>query len=315
MRYWVLAAVSALSAFALFAIAGSRVARAGADFVARFSESTPPATRARRLFFFRVLPGVAAFTAAFAIALPIFLWFEEPGTNEPVSVTLAAAGAFGAFLLLRGVVRAAAAWLATLRVTRDWQRRGRSLAGLDVRLRAFAVDEPFPIVAVAGIVRPRLFVAERVLEECPPAEIAAMVSHECAHVSARDNIKRLIVRACPDVFGVPPGLDQAWSAAAEEAADALAAARTASARFDLAQALIRVARLAAPHAPELASAFYLGGSVDTRVRRLVSPVPAAAPSLAPRLLLAAILPVAAAALVLAAPYLHALMEQAVRVLP
>jgi hypothetical protein len=315
VRYWILAGVSAFSAFALFAAVGSLAARAGAGFIARISDGAPAGTRARRLFRLRLLPATAAFIAAFAIALPIFLWFEEPGTGERVSLTLALAGGFGGFLLLRGVSRAAAAWLATIRVVGNWRRRGRPLDGLAVPMPAFAVDEPFPIVAVAGIVRPQLFVAERVLQECTAAEIAAMVSHECAHVSARDNIKRLVIRACPDVFGVPCRLDRAWAAAAEEAADAFAAARAPSARFDLAQALIRVARLAAPHAPELVSAFYLGGSVDTRVRRLVVAEPVAAPAVSPRVLIAAAVPVSAAVLIVAAPYLHALMEQAVRFLP
>ena len=315
MRYWVLASVTAFSAFALFAAAGSLAARAGAAFVARISDGAPAATRARRLFRLRLLPATAAFTAAFAIALPIFLWFEEPGTGERVSLTLALAAGFGAFLVLRGVWRAAAAWLATIRVVCQWRRRGRPLDGLAIPMQGFAVDEPFPIVAVAGIVKPQLFVAERVLEECTAAEIAAMVAHECAHVSAGDNVKRLVIRACPDVFGVPRRLDRAWTAAAEEAADACAAARTPSARFDLAQALIRVARLAAPHAPELASAFYLGGSVDDRVRRLVGAAPAAAPAIAPRLVSAAVAAVSAAGLILAAPYLHAVMEQVIRLLP
>jgi hypothetical protein len=135
-------------------------------------------------------------------------------------------------------------------------------------------------------------------------------------VSARDNLKRLAIRACPDVFGTPRRLESAWSAAAEEAADARAADGSTATRLDLAQALIRVARLAAPRSPQLASAFYLGGSIDTRVRRLVDPSDAvAAPSPWSRPALAGAAALLIAAVVLAAPSLHALMEQAVRFLP
>ena len=64
-------------------------------------------------------------------------------------------------------------------------------------------------------------------------------------------------------------LDRAWSRAAEEAADAVAVAGNPGFALELAQALIRVARLApTPQAPALASAFYLGGSIESRVRRL-----------------------------------------------
>ena len=141
-----------------------------------------------------------------------------------------------------------------------------------------------------------------------------MVAHECAHVSAGDNLRRLLIRACPGVFGVAR-LERAWSAAAEEAADARAAGLDASARLNLAEALIHVARLAVPQAPPLASAFYLGGSIDDRVRRLVDPVADAAASRWSRLVPLAAVALLAAAIVVAAPSVHELMEQAVRLLP
>jgi len=198
----------------------------------------------------------------------------------------------------------------------EWQRRGRRLDGLDTTMPAFAIEETFPLVAVAGILKPTLFVAERVLRECTADEVAAMVSHECAHVSARDNVKRLLIRACPDVFGAPRQLDRAWQAAAEEAADARVAIVNPRARLDLAQALIHVARLAPASAPALASAFYLGGSIEDRVRRLVDP-PAASPAPSPwmRLAVPAVVGCLVLAIVLAAPAVHDVMEEAVRFLP
>ena len=315
MRYWALAAVSALSAFAIFALVGSFLARLGAAVLAPQVRRHAPAARARLLFRLRILPGLFAVTAAFAIALPIFLWFEERGTTEPVSRTLGIVAVTGAGLLLRGLWRATAAWRATNRVLADWRRRGRVLDGLGVPVPAFAIDDPFPVVAVIGILRPRLFVAERVLRECAPGEVAAMVAHECAHVSARDNLKRLAIRACPGVFGVGRRLDSAWSAAAEEAADARAAGLDARARLNLADALIHVARLAVPAAPPLASAFYLGGSIDARVRRLVEPAVEVGTSRWTRLAVSGALALFVVAVVLAAPGLHDLMEHAVRLLP
>src|SRR4030095_10762484 len=156
-------------------------------------------------------------------------------------------------------------------VLADWQRRSRALVGVAAGLPAYAIDDAFPTVAVIGIVRPRLFVAERVMRECSAGEIAAMVSHEYSHVSAHDNLKRLLIRACPDVFGTPRRLDRARAAAAEEAADARAASGHPAARLDLAQALIHVARLAAPRMPALVSAFYLGGRIEDPGRRVVEP--------------------------------------------
>src|SRR5690242_20990294 len=48
---------------------------------------------------------------------------------------------------------------------RSWEARGRRLEGFDTPLPVFAIDEQFPTVAVVGVTRPALFVAERVLVE------------------------------------------------------------------------------------------------------------------------------------------------------
>lgn len=314
MRFWLLAAVSTLSAFAVAAIAGSALARVAGVLLARRIDRTPVLRREQALFGIRVLPIALAGTVAFTIALPIFLWFEDRGTVEPLNRTLAIAACAGAFLLVRGLWRAATAWRATAMFVRVCEDRGRPVAGLTARLPALAIEDAFPTVAVAGVWRPRLIIAERVLREFSAPEIAAMVAHECAHVSAYDNVKRLVMRTCPDLFG-GSRFERAWAVACEEAADARAAALHPSARLDLADALVHVARLAAPSAPHLVSAFYLGGSIENRVRQLIEPAPATVSSGWVRFALPCALAAVAAAVLVAAPSLHALMEQAVQALP
>jgi beta-lactamase regulating signal transducer with metallopeptidase domain len=201
---------------------------------------------------------------------------------------------------------------------RVWLARGRRVDGFDAPMPVFAIEESFPTVAVVGFSHPVLFIAERVLRECTPDEVRAMVLHECAHVTYRDNLKRFLIRACPDVLRRNSALDRAWTSAAEEAADARAAGGDRAFALELAQALIRVARLA-PCATtlEVASAFYLGGSIESRVRRLVEP----ADSLPdPSRALGCVLACTTAGLlggliVLGAPAIHQMMETAVRVLP
>ncbi len=311
MRYWLLAAISALSAFGVFALAGSAAARLASAALRR--DMVVASARARVLFRVRMLPAFAAVTAGFGIAL-VFFRLEDPATTERISVTLLLAALAGGFLLASGIWRAVAAWRSTSAFVREWQRRGRAIERPDAPMPAFAVDEAFPTVAVAGILRPRLFIAECVLRECSTDEVAAMVAHECAHVDARDNVKRLLMRFCPDVFGAA-GLERAWRAAAEEAADARAATLNPSARLDLAQALIHVARLAAPRAPQLASAFYLGGSIDERIRRLVEPPAVTAAPRWMRYAIPAALLVVPSVAAGAAPLVHAVMEAAIRLLP
>jgi hypothetical protein len=316
VTYWSTAAVITLSSFALGATAASALVAAGGPRLARALARYAPASRAGLLFRLRLLPAAVATMSAFGVALPIYLWFEPRDTDETIARTLIAIALIGLSLLARGAWRAAAAWRATHLVRHAWERRGRRLDMPGIRMPVFAIDESFPTVAVIGFSRPALFIAERLLRECSGDEVRAMLSHECAHVSSRDNFKRFVIRACPDFVRRGGALDLAWAAAAEEAADATAAAARPAAALDLAQALIRVARLApSPFPPELASAFYLGGSIESRVRRLVEPSPGVQTARPLGRVIAGSLVLFAALVVLAAPTLHQLMEQAVRFLP
>jgi hypothetical protein len=262
-----------------------------------------------------VLPGAAAAIVGFAIALPTFVAFEPFDTDEPLPRTMIVLASVGAALLARGAWRAYAAWRATERTAADWKHTGRVLTGFDTSVPVYAVDLPYPLVAVAGIMRPTLFVAESVLATCSSAELRAMVAHETAHIRALDNARRFIVRACPDFVGDRSALSAAWRDASEEAADA-DVARTPAQALDLAQALIRVARLAPSCPPALASAFYTGGGIDARIRRLMNPPAEVAVPLLLRgwtLALAAL--VIAWVCVLTAPAIHQAMEAAVRLVP
>ena len=221
-------------------------------------------------------------------------------------------------MLLRGAWRAVAVWRGTGAVAREWQTRGRRVHDIAAPIPVFAIDESFPTVAVLGFSRPVLYIAERVLRECTAEEVRAMVLHECAHVTHRDNFKRFLIRACPDLVRRGSTLDRAWTSAAEQAADARAAAGNPGFALELAQALIRVARLA-PHVStvDVASAFYLGGSIEARVRRLVEPADNLPDPARPFgcVMACSLFVLAAGAVVISAPAIHQLMESAVRVLP
>jgi hypothetical protein len=316
--YWLSAAAITLSCFASVATATSvLIGLAGPAIAGRLARHTP-ASRAALLFRLRVLPAACAAICALGIALPIFLWFEPRVSDERFARTLMAAAVAGGVLLLRAVWRAAASWRATAAVRRDWQARGRRLHTLDAPMPVFAIDESFPTVAVVGFSRPALFIAERVLRECTADQVRAMVLHECAHVIHRDNLKRFLIRACPDVLRRGGALDRAWSAAIEEAADARAIAGNPGFALALAEALVRVARLTpCVNTPQVASAFYVGGSIESRVRRLVDPSDSLPdPSRPLGCVMACTMFCGIAGLILlAAPTIHQVMEAAVRVLP
>jgi hypothetical protein len=317
--YWLGAALITLSSFAVVATATSLIIGLAAPALARRVERFSPASRATLLFRLRVLPAVGATVVALGVALPIFLWFEpRDNGDEAFARTLFVMAAAGVALLLRGAWRALAGWHATGALNREWQARGRRLDDIDAPIPVFAIDEPFPTVAVVGFSRPVLFLAERVLRECTPEEVRAIVLHECAHVTHRDNFKRFLMRACPDLVRRGSTLDRAWTSAAEQAADARAAAGNPGFALELAQALIRVARLA-PHVStiDVASAFYLGGSIEARVRRLVEPADSLPDPTRPFgcVMACSLLALVAGAVVIAAPAIHQFMEAAVRALP
>ena len=316
--YWLSAAAITLACFAIVTAATSALIALAAPALARRAERYSPASRAALLFRVRLLPAACATACAFGIALPVFLCFEPRDSGETFARTLIVVAAAGGAFLARGAWRAAAGHLATARLMREWQARGRRLNALDAPLPAFAIEASFPTVAVVGFSRPALFIAEHVLRECSADEVRAMALHECAHVAHRDNLKRFLIWACPDVLRRGGALDRAWSSAAEEAADARAAAGNPRFALDLAQALIRVARLASGASTlDLASTFYLGGSIESRVRRLLEPSDSLPDPSRPlgRVTACAMVCVFAVLVVLAAPAIHQGMETAVRFLP
>ena len=271
MRYWLLALVVSLSAFALASLALSAALSAIYPSIARRVGRFAPRDRASILWELRLAPAAGAVVFAFGLVLPTFLVFEPRETREAVSITLASLAVGGAALLVLALGRGFRAWTATRALERRWGAGATPLPpgpGLPVTV----IDDVFPTVAVVGVTSPRIYVSRRVVAECSPGEVRAMFAHEIAHVTARDNLRRLVMRLCPDVIWVRAALERAWACAAEEVADAVAAGASEEGRLDLAQALVRVARLApVASEPVPVSAFYLGGSIDARVRRLLDP--------------------------------------------
>jgi beta-lactamase regulating signal transducer with metallopeptidase domain len=173
------------------------------------------------------------------------------------------------------VWRAARALQATRALEREWLAVATPLVRPGLAVPAFVVDVPYPLVAATGILRPRLFISARVLSACGDEELNAILAHEAGHVAGRDNLCRLLIRACPDTLRRgrhERALDRAWSAAAEQAADRFALERGV-AGVDLASSLLAVARTGrTPALGALASAFLEDDDLERRVRSaLVGP--------------------------------------------
>ena len=230
-----------------------------------------PARRASALLFLGLLPSLGGLVAAFGLALPAWIVHEPRGAGEGAGPVLVALAAASAVLVVGRVGAALRDQWRTSRLVRRWSAAGRPLPGLPLPATRFPHE--FPVAAVFGLVRGRLFLADRLLRALSPEELDGVVAHEAAHRAARDNLKRLLLRASPDLLALTgPGarLRLAFEEAAEAAADRRASARVAP--LVLARTLLKVAALVPPgqRLDATVAALHRDGALCGRVRALVS---------------------------------------------
>jgi hypothetical protein len=219
-------------------------------------------------FLRRLLPLVGLLVGMLVLMAPAFLLHEPAQADERPGVVASALAAFGLLLLGATAARAVRTYRATRRLVAEWRQDAQPIALPGQPVPAFVIASAFPVVAVVGVWRPRLFIARRVLQALTPDELSAVLAHEAWHVRAGDNVKRWLM-ACAPAIGFRPlaaHLEREWEEAMEIEAD-----RGAGGALELASALVKTARLA-PAGADLripAAAFHGGGSIARRIDRLV----------------------------------------------
>jgi Zn-dependent protease with chaperone function len=217
----------------------------------------------------RLLPSAGALLAGAALTVPGFLLYEPARADERPGVTVLLLASAGLLLAASTARRWWLAWRATRRLLGQWSRTARPLEALHGPTPALQIADPFPVVAVVGVLRPRLFLARSVLRALTPRELTAVLQHEAAHLAARDNLKRWLIASAPAIGwrGAALRLEHAWEEAAEREAD-----RGSTSALELASALIKTARMAGrrPGLSVPAAAFHGGGSVARRIQDLVA---------------------------------------------
>jgi Zn-dependent protease with chaperone function len=227
----------------------------------------------------RYAPTLAALLVTGGVFVPAWLRLEPRESGERVGAALLALAALAVAMIGAGALRGARALLATRRLRARWAAGAETIAVPGASCAAFAVDDEFPLAALAGILRPRLLLARRLFFLCTPDEMAAIVAHEESHLRRRDNLKRLLFASCPDLLGggrIAAGLEAAWEAASDRAADDDAV--RAGWRAPLTAALVKVG-IAAASAPfptatgfsarSQVSTLARDGAIAARVRRLI----------------------------------------------
>jgi Zn-dependent protease with chaperone function len=127
-----------------------------------------------------------------------------------------------------------------------------------------------PQAYVLGILKPRVYVSQGLLEQTNEDDLAPVLAHERAHAARRDPLRRLIASAglVLHLPGIDHLLNRLLTRTQEMAADA-DAARTVGDRVRVAEALVRFARL---QGPVRAAAMKFGsGDLEARVRELLDP--------------------------------------------
>jgi beta-lactamase regulating signal transducer with metallopeptidase domain len=247
-------------------------------FLERPLQTRSARTRAEILFAMRVGPPALALISVTLFLVPSYIRYEPYTTAEVVSKKLAVLAALSAIGVAFSLWRALRSSFATRSLGREWLSNAVPIKLAGIGIPTFRIPNTFPIIAVVGVVRPRLFIAEHVLETLNEEELTAAIAHECGHVSAHDNFRRSLLRACRDVLMIVPcgrSLDRAWAEAAECAADEHAAQQNAETALNLASALVKIAKMVpfGARARVPMAAFLVGAEetrgVKARVRRLL----------------------------------------------
>src|ERR1017187_3699370 len=254
----------------------------------RLSERFRPQLAARLLLLLRLAPtGLSLLIVAGSLA-PSYLWLEPRATTEPIGWFCLSAAALGLAIWSLSITRALRAAGRSLRHIRHFQRTARKTYLRGEAAPVWLMEDPAPLVMLAGVLRSRLVISRRVVSALSSDQLAAVLRHERAHSRSRDNFKRLLVLLAPGILPFLRGfsrLEQEWATVTEWAADDFAVAGDCHRSLPLAAALVRVARLGAvPPSPVLVTSLMPNGmDLSTRVDRrgAVPPPPVLGTSLIP----------------------------------
>ena len=290
----------------------------------RFAESRTPGAAASLLLTLRILPFALATLFVLSLCVPSYLWLEPAATSEEVGLPCVFLGILGASVWLIAIARTAHSLLASVRHNRLCRLAGQEARVPGESSPVVLVENETPLLALSGVLRPRLLISSAVLRSLSAEELDAALRHERAHRTSRDNAKRLLILLAPDILPfvrLHPALETNWSKFTEWAADDQAAAGDSSRAVSLAAALVHVARMGSgPRLPFLSTSLLAcDRDLSARVDRLLHTAPIQPANAKPprhRLRTAAFVAAGVFAALLLVPYalasVHELLEILVR---
>ena len=264
--------------FFLLHLALAAAVRLSAGTAMRMAARMKPSSAARLLFFLRISPMALTVFALLAFCVPSYLWLEPEAAGEKVGFVCFVMAALGAAIWMLSVTRVVSAVRGTVRYLRQCERHGRKINVPGEPSPALLLADESPVLAVAGVVHPRLVISKVVLRGLNAAQRDAALRHERAHRTSRDNIKRFLILLSPDVLPFLrafTALERSWAKFTEWAADDQAAEGDSDRALSLASALVCVAKMGSK--PKLSYLFsslvHDDEELTERVDRLLRPQP------------------------------------------
>jgi hypothetical protein len=235
----------------------------------RLAETRSPRSAARLLFFLRVLPALLAAAVVLGLGVPSYLWLEPEATQESVSLACCAACLLGAAIWCISIARVIDGAVRSSRYARQCERVGREIPREGATVRTSVLEVETPVIAIAGVFRPRVLVSRSVMSALSTEELEAALRHEDAHRASRDNLKRFMLLLAPGIFPLArssQALERAWARFSEWAADDEATRGDRRISLLLAAALVRVARMGAAPQRSVSLTPLIAGDRDLSMR-------------------------------------------------
>jgi Zn-dependent protease with chaperone function len=240
----------------------------------RLAESMKPRFAARFLLAVRLLPVTLGGFVVAALCVPSYLWLEPDANAERVSVACCTAALLGAATWTTSLARVLRAMFLSIRYRGKCEREGQRTRVSTDHAPIVVMETERPLLALAGIFRPRIVVSRGVLQTLSPDQFDAAIEHERAHQVSRDNLKRLLLLLASGFLPFSrefAALDRSWTRFTEWAADDRAAAGDSHRSFWLASALVCVARMGTAQRTSLVISSLIedGRELSIRVDRLL----------------------------------------------
>jgi hypothetical protein len=250
------------------------VVRSASSASVRIAGTMRPRMASRLLFAVRMAPAAVTGFLVLGFCVPSYIWLEPDIAGERVGWFCLLAAMCGAAVWSASLIRGVISVVRTEKYVRLCRREPQTAKRPPGVADVVILNDAIAVMAVAGVVHPRLVVSRSVLDALTEEQQEAAFRHEAAHQASGDNLKRLCLLMSPDVVPFVGGLrrmERAWATFTEWAADDEAVDGDQDRALSLASALVRVAKLGVHPAPGYVLSSLLDDDQDleTRVDRLL----------------------------------------------